>query len=89
VSKPYLLQQSTLDGVTDDEGIRYTFTGIDALTALDTGSSVSEDWVVNFPYRVGYLIYAIGNVIGGIDNETEVEYIDLNLDGRAWAKVLT
>ena len=88
VSKPYLNQAATLNGYTDANGVSYTFTGIDALTALDTGSSVSEDWVITLPYVVGDLIYAVGNVRGGIDNaEDDVDFIDLNIDGRAWAVV--
>jgi len=89
VSKPYIMQQATLDGITDSNGIKYTFTGIDALTALDTGSSVSEDWVINFPYTIGEVIYVFGNVNGGIDNDFSVDYIDSNNAGRAWAKVPT
>lgn len=87
VSKPYLIQQATLDGTTDLNGVSYTFTGIDALTALDMGSLVSEDWIVTLPYVIGSLIYAIGNIVGGIDNAENVDYIDLNIDARAWAKV--
>ncbi len=89
VSKPYILQQATLDGVTDTDGVKYTFTGIDALTALDTGSSVSEDWVINFPYLIGEIIYVFGNVNGGIDNDFSLDYIDSNNAGRSWAKVST
>ncbi len=89
VSKPYLLQQATLDGVTDDNGIKYTFTGIDALTSLDTGSYVSEDWTINFPYIIGEIITAESNIIGGIDNLYDLDYQDSNQAGRSWAKVPT
>ncbi len=89
VAKPYLFQQSTLDGTTDANGIKYTFTSIDHLTALDTGSAISEDWRLNFPYTVGEIIYIFGNVNGGIDNEFPCDYIDSNNAGRMWGKVPT
>lgn len=91
VAKPYLLQQSTLDGQTDTNGIAYVFTGIDALTATQSSTSTVENWEVTMDYNVGDLIYAIGNIEGGIDDAdsdgNQLQWIDLNIDGRGWAKV--
>ncbi len=86
VAKPYLLQQSTLDGY-DDGTYTYAFTDIDELTVTKTEDESTEDWKVTMDYNDGDIIYAAANVIGGIDCPTEVQYIDLNIDGRAWAKV--
>ena len=86
VAKPYLLQQSTLDGQTDAQGNSYAFTGIDAVTV--TNGTDTEDWEVTMDYNIGDLIYAAGSIRGGIDCPTAAaDYIDLNIDGRAWAKV--
>ena len=87
VGKPYLLMQSTLDGKTDSNGIAYTFTDIDALTAVQSSTSTTENWEITQDYNIGDLIYAVGNPEGGIEAGNTFQWIDLNVDGRGWAKV--
>ncbi len=94
VAKPYLLQQSTLETqgrLIDDILITFAFTGIDSLTATNTDDDTTEDWKITMDYDVGDIIYAIGQVRGGIDQTdddgNDLSFIDINVDGRAWAKV--
>lgn len=86
VAKPFLLRQSTFDG-TDDGTFSYAFTGVDAMTVTKTEDDTTEDWEVTMDYEIGDIIYGLAVIRGGIDIETSVDYIDLNTDGRGWAKV--
>ena len=79
VARPYLLRNS----LASRNGIGYTYTGTDARTA-DDGSD-TEDQVVVPAYVAGDIIYAMSIPSGGTSVEN-AEWIDINVDGRAWAK---
>ncbi len=86
VAKPYLVQGSIWDGFTIS-GYSFAVTGVDAMTVTRISDSSTEDWLVTMDYVVGDIIYAVTSVRGGVDCATKVDYIDLNIDGRGWAKV--
>ncbi len=87
IAKPFLLRKSTWDGYTDSNGVTYTVTGTQTLTAMDTSGNV-ENWKITFDYQVDDLITAVANVRGGYDSDSDdIRWIDLNTDARAWAKV--
>ena len=89
VAKPYLLRRTPFDGETRD-GITYTYSS-DSARQGDDGAN-TEDQVIVPSYVVNDIIFAVRNPVGGTgvdDGEspaTNITYLDLNLDGRAWAK---
>lgn len=91
VAKPYLLRRTPFDGASRND-ISYAYTDNVTRTATDADDN-TETQVVVPSYVVGDIIYATTNVDGGtgveIDTGKEritVEWVDLNADGRAWAK---
>lgn len=82
VAKPYLLRSS----VTSRDGITYTYTDAENRTA-DNGSA-TETQVIVPSYVADDLIFA-ARVARGVDVSVEdvpLLWLDLNVDGRAWAK---
>lgn len=84
---PYLLRRTPFDGYTRN-GITYTYTS-DTEREADDGSD-TETQVIVPSYVVDDEIYAVRNVTGtsGVrdSDNVPVDWLDLNVDGRAWAK---
>ena len=90
VAKPYLLRRTPFDGYTRN-AISYTYTSATARTAVDADEDTETQEVVP-AYVAGDVIYATRDVVGGTgvtsrDGTTTVTWLDLNVDGRAWARV--
>jgi len=91
VALPYLLRRSPFDG-TMRAGITYTYTSNIQRTASD--GSDTETQVIVPSYEVGDLIFAVQGVTRGTAAESTdaanitkpLDWLDLNTDGRAWAK---
>lgn len=92
VAKPYLLRKTPLDGKTRN-GITYDYSAtIDRRTATKgvEPNEIEETQIVVPSYLAGDIITAIRGITGGTEvfdpTEEEVEWLDLNADGRAWMK---
>lgn len=90
IAKPYLLRRTPFDGASRNS-IDYTYTDNVTRTATDADSN-TETQVVVPSYVVGDIIYATRAIDGGTGVELvttqgriAVEWLDLNVDGRAWA----
>lgn len=92
VAKSYLLRRTPFDGKTRD-GITYTYTT--DIEREATEGADSETQVVVPLYVAGDVIAAASPVSGHFLQPTvaglptTVPWLDLNLDGRAWAKKAT
>lgn len=84
VAKPYLLRQS----LTAWNGLTFTYTDSQNKTASD-GSNPDEDWTVIPEYVSGDIIYCarVGNGTGLLAGSVGIRWVDLNVEGRAWAQV--
>jgi hypothetical protein len=81
VAKPYLLRRS----LVSRDGITYTYSANQAREANDGADT--EEQVVVPSYIVGDYIYgARARSTGVIVSGVECSFIDINADGRAWAK---
>ena len=95
VALPYLLRKSLFDGETRN-GITYEYDETDIYTKrVATDSESNTETQVIVPSYVEFdLIFAASSVAGGTyawyedDNGVDqpITWLDLNLDGRAWAK---
>jgi hypothetical protein len=90
IAKPYLLRRTPFDGLSRS-GITYTYSS-HVTRQADDGSS-TEDQVVVPGYVAGDVIYAVRPIGGtgvtrpdGSGGTYDVTWLDLNCDGRAWAK---
>jgi hypothetical protein len=89
IAKPYLLRYTPFHEQTRN-GIEYTYSSYTQRTA-DDGED-TETQVVVPSYVSGDLIYAVRGVVGGTTVTLSgtppppVEWLDLNVDSRAWAK---
>jgi hypothetical protein len=87
VALPWMLRWTPFDGETRD-GITYEYTSYVERTADD--GDATEDQVIVPDYVTGDVIFAAKGIVGGTyatdENGDEVEWQDLNVDGRAWAK---
>jgi len=88
IARPYLLRQTPFDGLTRD-GITYTYTSKILRTADDGNDSITEQIIPKYVNDdIIYGIRAVGSGVDVRDDSEEVLYwLDLNVDGRAWAKV--
>jgi len=88
VALPYLLRMTPFDGQTRD-GITYDYDS--EITRTATKDADTEDQVIVPSYIAGDVIFAATGIIGGTDatgpNSEVLDRQDLNVDGRAWAKV--
>lgn len=82
VAKPPLLREAVIDGQTREAA---TITYVNPITVTATDGSTVETWKITPSYQGGDIVFAMRGVTG-VD---EVEWQDLNVDGRAWAKVET
>lgn len=95
VAKPEELQRTPWDGKTI-AGVAYTISGVQARNATQSSPAANETQVVIPTYQVAVTNYD-GSVIfavkpyggtGVVDGDgVPVEWQDLNVAGRAWAKV--
>lgn len=92
IAKPYLLRRTPFDGTDGRNSITYAYNSDTERVATDANSD-TETQVVVPSYQVGDIVYAIESVKGGTGvqftrgSETiTVDLLDLNVDGRAWAK---
>lgn len=91
VALPYLLRRTPFHGSTR-EGIAYSYTSATARTA--TLGSDTESQVIVPSYAAGDLIFAVRGVLRGTgavltdgnNATTALDWVDMNFDGRAWAK---
>jgi len=103
VLKPWLLRESPFDNGVERLGITYEYSGFPQLqtrVATRTSDSETEDQIVVPFYRAHLnadeadIIFAISGVLGGLDDDVqaaaaEATWLDLNTDGRMWAKATT
>lgn len=86
ISKPYLLRSS----MASRAGVTFTYTDSQARSATD--GSTTEDQSVTPSYVAGDEIYAVRGLVRGSgafsdpDETRAIEWMDLNLDARAWAQ---
>jgi len=93
IAKPYLCRRTPFDGETRN-GISYAYSSDTERVATDTDSDTETQQIVP-SYVAGDVIFAAQNFKGGTgvwtaptnSDPVEVLWLDLNLDGRAWAKV--
>jgi len=87
VAKPYLLRRTPFDGGERD-GVSYDYTSSIQRTA--TKDATTETQVIVPTYVADDVIYAARFTDGGTDvvddDYQRVSMIDMNVDGRAWAK---
>ena len=92
VAKPYLLRQTPFDTKTRNS-ITYAYTSVNERTATDASSN-TETQVIVPSYVANDVVYAINGITGDLQIQqadtagatTDLVFIDMNLDGRAWAK---
>lgn len=93
IAKPFQLRRTPFDGETITElGISYVYNSDTTRTA--TLDEEDEEQLVIPKYLVGFsVIFAIKPIVGGTgvtwDNmgqDVPVEWLDLNVDARAWAR---
>jgi hypothetical protein len=93
VGAPTMIQQSRWDAVSARRFVTYASTGNIKRTATWNNGvdppEVEEQTVVP-SYEVGDIIYVMNRCIGGLDYvgsvSPEVDYIDINVDGRVWSE---
>lgn len=89
IAKPYLLRKTPFDGLTDSNDISYLYSDGSTRAAADDDGN-EEVQVVVPAYRVGDIIYAMKSSFNGTstvdDEEVNIKWLDINADGRAWAK---
>lgn len=86
VALPYLLRRTPFDGAARN-GISYSYGDNVSRTASLSGEDEAQVMVPS--YVAGDVIYAVRNSAGGTGvtaNAAAVQWLDLNVDGRAWAK---
>jgi hypothetical protein len=85
IAKPMKLRNSITSATIDGVSVTYSYTTTVARTA--TISSVDEDQVIVPRYLADDLIYAISADYTSVSvSGTPLTKIDINADGRAWAK---
>lgn len=77
VLKPWTLRRTPFDGLTVN-GVSYAYAGADVRVA--TSGDDSETQYITQDYFIGAVIYVQET------NEPGADVIDVNVDGRAWAK---
>jgi hypothetical protein len=89
VAKPPLMRKTKYDGLTID-GISYVRNSVNTRTATRVSDSVTQSQKITQDYLTNAIIYAVTNVAGGVDctdGTNQLVWLDLNVDGRAWAEV--
>lgn len=79
VAKPYQLRNS----IESRDGVTYTYTNTQERDGDD--GVTQETQVVTPSYVVDDIIFVVGPVTGGTGVADALKWLDLNLDGRAWA----
>lgn len=94
VAKPYLLRRTPFDGETR-KSITYTYSSNYQRTADDGVDTESQ--IIVPSYTAGDIIYAVMGIAGSTSvwqdtssaepGRNKIFWVDLNVDGRCWAKV--
>jgi len=83
IAKPMKLRNSITSATIDGVGVTYSY-GASKVERTATIGAVTEDQVIVPRYLVNDLIFATSSTGGtGVSGQSK---IDLNVDGRAWAK---
>jgi len=82
VAKPYLLRRSPFSGQTRN-GVTYTYDSASARSGTTGGTAQQE--AITPSYQVDDIIYGFKNINGEAD-VTDCHWVDVNCDGRSWAK---
>jgi hypothetical protein len=82
VARPYLLRRTIWSGATRN-GVTYTYSANQTRSASTGGTAITEK--VTPSYQAGDVIIGVVRVGGGVGVDG-VDWVDLNLDGRAWAE---
>ncbi len=92
VAKPPLMRVGKLNGTSRTILVNGVSTSVlmtkltaNSMTAKNQSDNTTETWVITMAYNANDVIYAAGNVSGGV-GVTDCDFIDLNADGRGWAK---
>jgi len=94
IAKPFLLRRTPFDGTVGRNGFTFVYTTDTERVSTKTSDSTTEIQVIVPSYVVKDVIFCIKNIDGGtgvtavVANEPSVPviWIDMNLDGRFWAK---
>lgn len=93
IAKPFLLRAELTTRVIGGTEFTYTFTGSEAQEKVADDGSDTETQVVVPRYEFGDEIYAVkgpnrgtGVAITVSGVSTDVDWMDMNIDARAWAK---
>lgn len=85
VARPYLLRTD----LTAHNGVTFTYATVGGVIERTATSGADNETQVVVPaYAVGDEIFALRGILGGTgaeDGDDAVEWMDLNLDARAWA----
>lgn len=87
VAKPPLLQRTPYDDETID-GVTYTYTDGDSRNADDGTFEEDQEIIISYTEAVDGLIFAAGpmNTLIVDDSDKPIVWMDLNVDGRHWAR---
>ena len=85
IAKPHKLRNSVTSATIDGVAVTYTYGGT-FVTRTATIATIDEDQVIVPRYLVNDLIFAVDSSGGTAITGTLQNKIDLNVDGRAWAK---
>lgn len=97
IAKPYLLRRTPFEGTDASgatrtrNGITYSYADNESRTATLTATGATEDQAIVPSYQAGDILYAIGPMATGVrfdrdDDTVDVEWLDLNTDGRTWGQ---
>lgn len=91
IAKPFLLRKTPFDGksrVAGGETISYAYTSSSERVATNT-SDETETQVIVPSYSTNDIIFAVHDIkdkTGVRVNDIDIEWLDINDDGRAWAR---
>lgn len=93
IAKPYYLRYSRSQVTVDTITINYTYDAIDSPNAQRVASSgfATQKEIIIPRYKVGDIIYAVRfpeglSATDDLALESNTHLLDLNVDGRAWAR---
>lgn len=89
IAKPTQLRSSIASRAETEGTVTYTSYSSDGQQRTATRGATTETQIVTPRYLAGDIIYAVRGVVGKLplngDSEM-IEHLDINADGRAWAK---
>ena len=84
IAKPWLLRKTPFDGKTRN-GFTYTYSGSQSRESNNGSTTENQELIPG--YVINDIIYAISTPTDVKIEEEFVTWVDLNVDGRMWAKV--